>query len=390
MGKIKWHKSIKIRLLFSYFIIVFLLASVSVGSLYYVRKVYNNGNAIYKTNLVSVDYLNTININLRQIDHCVVGMIREIGDISREDYAKQIADVRKENEKLMTEYEKLDYNDEEHSLYEQFKVSMDDVGSRVDTYMNYVFEGKYDEAMDYYDTDIHVVEHDMYDLLDRAADAASANADFKNGENYKIYSKIVLVLTVALIVIFVLSIVIAIQVSNSFIAKLNIIQRWAKRISEYNVSEDMDDKSPDEFGITNKALNESQFMIRDLVEKIVEESETISDTGKEVSEAIRKSKERMEKMSLEIRNSSKEQEEFIKGIKEVLREKDLPSDVTLLLKALFDGVEKSSIYSEDMQQELLNMSTYMEQIAISSDYQNEMAIEHRSQVGKFKVNKDDL
>jgi methyl-accepting chemotaxis protein len=207
MGKIKWHKSIKIRLLFSYFLIVFLLASVSVGSLYYVRKVYNHGNTIYKTNLVSVDYLNTININLRQIDRCAIGMIREIGGISREDYAKQIADVRKENEKLMTEYEKLDYNDEEHSLYEQFKVSMDDVGSRVDTYMNYVLEGKYDEAMEYYDTDIHVVEHDMYDLLDRAADAASANADFKNGENYKIYSKIVLVLTVALIVIFVLSIV---------------------------------------------------------------------------------------------------------------------------------------------------------------------------------------
>ena len=86
--------------------------------------------------------------------------------------------------------------------------------------------------------------------------------------------------------------------------------------------------------------------------------------------------------------SSKEQADFIKGIKEVLRDKDLPSDVTLLLKALFDGVEKSSIYSEEMQHELLNMSTYMEQIAISSDYQNEIAIEHRSQVGKFKVNKD--
>ncbi|MBE5923445.1 MAG: methyl-accepting chemotaxis protein [Lachnospiraceae bacterium] len=388
MGKIRWHKSIKIRLLFSYFLIVFLFASVSVGSLYYVRKVYNNGNTIYKNNLVSVDYLNTININLRQIDHCAVGMIREIGGITREEYAQMIADIRKDNEKLMAEYEALNSDDNEKKVYEQFKVSMEDINNRIDTYMAYALDGKYDEAMKYYDVDIHMPEHDMYNLLDEAAGAASANADKKNMENYRIYSKIILFLTITLIVIFALSIVVALQVSNSFISKLNVIQRWAKRISEYNVSEDMDDKSPDEFGITNKALNESQFMIRDLVEKIVEESETISDTGKEVSEAIRKSKDRIEKMSLEIMKSSKEQADFIKGIKEVLRDKDLPSDVTLLLKALFDGVEKSSIYSEEMQQELLNMSTYMEQIAISSDYQNEIAIEHRSQVGKFKVNKD--
>ena len=119
MGKIRWHKSIKIRLLFSYFLIVFLFASVSVGSLYYVRKVYNNGNTIYKNNLVSVDYLNTININLRQIDHCAVGMIREIGGITRVEYAQMIADIRKDNEKLMAEYEALDPDDNEEKIYEQ-------------------------------------------------------------------------------------------------------------------------------------------------------------------------------------------------------------------------------------------------------------------------------
>ncbi|MBQ8085647.1 MAG: methyl-accepting chemotaxis protein [Lachnospiraceae bacterium] len=193
-------------------------------------------------------------------------------------------------------------------------------------------------------------------------------------------------IVVTMILTTILAVLISIRVSNNFTHKLGVIQRWAKRISEYNVSEDITEIGKDEFGITTKALNDSQFMIRDLVEKIMEESTTMSDTGKEVSEAIRKSKKRLENMNLTVAQASAAEKEFLQKVIDTMLDEDISPSFMSKMKELLDMIEKNSIESEEFCKELTGMATYMEQIAITSDYQNEMAKTHREQVGKFKIN----
>lgn len=112
----------------------------------------------------------------------------------------------------------------------------------------------------------------------------------------------------------------------------------------------------------------------------------MSDTGKEVSEAIRKSKKRLENMNLTVAQASAVEKEFLQKVIDTMLDEDISPTFMSKMKELLDMIEKNSIESEEFCKELTGMATYMEQIAITSDYQNEMAQTHREQVGKFKIN----
>ena len=386
MTKVKFGKSIRTQLLISFFFIVLLLILVGIASIYHVRRVYTNGKDIYVTNLKTVDYLKTLNINVRRIDKCIVDILEKFDDIPVEDNRKEIEKIQEQNTKLMFNYENLDYSEEEKDNYDQCRLDMVTFNKYVVTLLDMVDKGELDEAKKLYQDKIIDIEADACNMLDKVADIATKNAEDSNAENYNRYQKVVLAIVVTLILTTILAVLISIRVSNNFTHKLGVIQRWAKRISEYNVSEDIAEIGKDEFGITTKALNDSQFMIRDLVEKIMEESTTMSDTGKEVSEAIRKSKKRIENMNLTVAQASAAEKEFLQKVIDTMLDEDISPTFMSKMKELLDMIEKNSIESEEFCKELTGMATYMEQIAITSDYQNEMAKTHREQVGKFKIN----
>lgn len=385
MSKIKWWGSIRTQMLMSYFAIVAMILIVGIGAIYHVKRVYRNGNSIYETNLKAVDYLMTLNVNVRQIDQHVVSMLNGMGNLSKDEYRKHVENLQQDNAELMERYEKLELGDLEKRRYKQCRFSMITFNKNIESLMDMIDDGEIEAAQSLYNQELMPVEACTYELLDAVAELATANAEESNNDNYSSYRRIVWAITITMILAVLLGVFISLKMSGSITRKLAVIQRWAKRISEYNVSEDIVDMGGDEFGVTTKALNDSQFMIRDLVEKIMEESTSISDTGKEVSDAIRKSKKRIEDMNLKILEADKQEVDFANRIKDVMLETSISPELLDKLKGLLEVVDNNSVGLDLAREQLTNMATYMEQIAITSDHQNKMAEDHKEQVGKFKV-----
>ena len=77
---------------------------VGVGGIYHIKRVYRNGNRIYDTNLKSVDYLKTLNINVRQIDQRVLSMLQGLGNMTVAEYRAEIEKLQDSNAIIMEKY----------------------------------------------------------------------------------------------------------------------------------------------------------------------------------------------------------------------------------------------------------------------------------------------
>ena len=162
------------------------------------------------------------------------------------------------------------------------------------------------------------------------------------------------IVLVFMLVMIIATILIVIVVTRYINKRLTKIKKWAGNISEYDVSDDIESDANDEFSETYQALNTSQFMVRELIEKIVSETGTICETGEDVSLAINKSNERLENIN----------------------------------QKLYEVTEKSPesrSLIERLQKEINDITMYLEQVAITSDYQIEVAKRHKEQVTKFKT-----
>ncbi len=124
--------SIRIKLLISYFAIVALIISVGSTGIYSIHEVYSNGNEIYINNLKSVEYLKSINQNVRGIDQCVISMMSALDDRYHEEYKQDIAELKAKNTELLADYEKLDVTELEERRYNQCRLSILTFDTQID------------------------------------------------------------------------------------------------------------------------------------------------------------------------------------------------------------------------------------------------------------------
>lgn len=352
--KKKKRISIRRKLLLSYFAIVLLIILVGVIGGYYIRAVYQNGNDIYVHNLASVDYLKSISQNVKEIDWYIVSMMSDLGKSQSDKYQQSIQKLQADNDTLMEEYEKLRLSAMEKRRYQQCRLSILTFNKQIDSILEQLKNQKTKAAILQYQQELTPAKACTYELVEAVVEMATARAQQKNENNRVIFNNIIWMISAIILVAAFAAVAIAVKMSSYFTSKLLSIQRLAQRFSEYNVSGDITDTDNDEFGETMEALNDSQFKMRELLEKIIEESADISDAGVEVSQAVRKSNRRIEEINVKI----------------------------------YDVMEQNTNTKEELKQvqaELSNIAMYLEQIAITSEHQNEIATGHKQQVEKFKV-----
>jgi methyl-accepting chemotaxis protein len=376
---------IRKKLLLSYFSIVILILVIGLIDIYNTRVVYLNGNEIYVNNLKSVEYLKSINQNVKQMDQCLISMMTNLNLGDYTNYEEEIQQLQADNKALMEKYSGLKVTDLEERRYNQSRLSILSLDKQIASVVDMVNSGDVEGAMRTYQQELIPVKACTYELIDAVVDLSTENAQAKNEESRKIHERLTWVIGIIMALAIVVAIAISMRMSNYFISKLAAIQRLAKRLSEYDISDDIQGVENDEFGETMEALNESQFMIRDLMEKIIDESATISDTGEEVSLAVRKSGQRIENVNVQLLQSGEQAEETGEIIQKLLENRSLDDATVEMLKKVHDLTQEEQERLLNIRSELSGTAMYLEQIGITSDYQNEMANSHREQVKKFKV-----
>lgn len=385
MTEKKTGLSIRKKLLLSYFAIVALILIVGTIGIYNIREVYSNGNEIFINNLRSVEYLKSINQNVKEIDQIVISMMSDLDIDYHQKYVDKIGHLQQENEQLMEEYSKLKVTQLEKRRYNQCRLSILTFNKQIRSILESMDAGNMEGAIGSYEQELMPAKACTYELIEAVVELSTKNANSKNEENHQIYQNIIWMICVTMLFAVIVAIGITIRMSNYFTSKLAVIQQLAKRISEYNISDDIQEMENDEFGKTMEALNDSQFMMRDLLEKIIDESATISDTGEEVSLAVRKSNQRIEAVNVKVYDAGAKSKEMTELVNQILENRTLDTDTVKLLKQIiaYSKVTKGDL--ETVQAELASIAMYLEQIGITSDYQNEIANSHRDQVKRFKV-----
>lgn len=385
MTEKKSGMSIQKKLLLSYFSIVALILVVGSIGIYNVREVYSNGNEIYINNMNSVEYLKSINQNVKEIDQCVISMMSNLNLKYHTAYVEQIAKLQENNRILMEQYSQLEITDLEKRRYNQCRLSILTFDKQIDRIVESINKGDTEGALGTYEQELMPAKACTYELIEAVVELATANAQSKNEENKQIYENLIWMTGMIMLLSVIVAVFITIRMSNYFTSKLTAIQRLAKRISEYNISDDIQGMENDEFGETMDALNESQFMMRDLMERIIDESATISDTGEEVSLAIRKSGQRIENINVKVLQSGEMTEQIDDVVRQILENRSLDKDMVERLNMLLKKSDEAREILVDARAELSSVAMHLEQIGITSDYQNEIANSHREQVKKFKV-----
>ncbi len=377
--------TIRKKLLLSYFSLVLLIVIIGIIGISNIREVYKNGNEIYLSNLKSVDYLKSIDLNVKEIDQSLMVLMSRVGSSYQEEYLSDINRLQKENEGLLEAYSKLNVTRLEKRRYNQFRLSLLTFDKQIEVIKEKLKAGDREAAINAYTQELAPVRATTYELIEAIVELSAANAQSKNDNNQKIYDRLILVIVITMLLAILIAVIVTVKMSNYFTSKLGAIQRLAKRISEYNISDDIRGMSNDEFGQTMEALNDSQFMMRELMERIIEESSTISDTGEEVSLAVRKSGQRIENINVKVLQSGEMAGQMDNTVRTILEDRSLDQDTVERLNNILKKSEEARGILSEARAELSSVAMYLEQIGITSDYQNEIANSHKEQVKKFKV-----
>ena len=158
------------------------------------------------------------------------------------------------------------------------------------------------------------------------------------------------------------TIIIVIYMNRYIERKLTGLRSFAEKMSEYDLTEEVDGSGSDAFGKTINAINDARFKLHDTMEQLKADAENISDSSRDSSEAIRKAYEQIEDLNLKVIQCIDLIGEDYIGNRRIWRLKN---------------------NLEDTAKELAETAQYLKQIAVTADYQHEISDRYYKQLDRF-------
>ncbi len=377
--------SIRQKMLTSYLVLVAIIFLTAVISVWNIYRVYTNGSTIYSHYMKSVETLKSVNQNLREIDRNLVLLTTEEDEETRAAYAFTVLDLQTENDALLTDYGKLAANDTERQHYDECAAGVADLNEYADEILRLLESGDTAGALAVYEADLSETKRTVFTMMDTMVETAVRNAEKKDAENQHIFSQIIITAILIGVAAVIIAFIIALRMSNYFNLRLESIRKLAQRLAEYDISDDIEGMPEDELGETMKALNDSQFKIRGLLERVVEEAATMSEMGTDVSKAVRKAEERISTANIRIVQSFRMASGMDQTVSDLLNSGQLSETDTQKLREVLKLSDTAREMLTDSCGELSSITKFLEQIAVTADYQNEMAASYQEQIGRFKL-----
>lgn len=178
------------------------------------------------------------------------------------------------------------------------------------------------------------------------------------------YDRIMVASIVATVLAVTGAVVIVLYMNKYIVKKLKGLRSFAERISEYDFTEDVDGSGSDSFGKTIKAINDAQFKVRETMEQLKSDVDNINESSRDSAVSIRKSCELIEALNVKIL-----------GYIELIGEDYIGNRKVWEIKNQL----------EDTVRELTTISQYLNQIAVTAEYQYEISDRYYKQLDRFKI-----
>jgi methyl-accepting chemotaxis protein len=277
--------SIRLKLIFSFLVIVILLLVVGFTSLFNLNKIAGNSSMMYTNNLQSIDILHRIKENNLIIQsNTILAVLSE--DASKTKGALQVVEITLgKNNALIEEYEKNFIDDSNSDNWKKFKENLGEYRSDRDRIVQYASDGKYNEAEALLDNN-ELVRQYMQNDLDQLIEIDQELALNSNTDNSKTVDESILIVTVLSVASVLLALGLGTILSIYISSNLKKGVDFARALESGDLTVEISTKSKDEFGKLIIALNEAKTRFHTTISNIINQSQEVAASSEELSATI--------------------------------------------------------------------------------------------------------
>ncbi len=309
--------SVKFKLKSSYIILsllIFLIAMISIKSIDNVSK---NSSKIYNINFKSIQTIDNINSNIKELDSYFMNIFMSSDENEVYKYSNKIKILLQQTNSFVDNYKEIETTEIEKNKFNQLKEYISSLQKCSLDILDLIDQDNLNEANEIYNKEMLRIKNSTYDLLKMLTNLSESNAEKSNVENINVFKSVVVSNIIITLIGLVIAIILIILIGRLILKPLKKIENLAERMSKYDISENIDLNSEDEFGITGELLNRSQENIRALISLIIRESYDLSSLSEELSATVQEVNSKVELVNTsteDINNSMKQTSKTYSGI----------------------------------------------------------------------------
>ncbi|OSA90291.1 UNVERIFIED_ORG: methyl-accepting chemotaxis protein [Clostridium botulinum] len=364
--------SVKFKLRSSYIILsllIFLIAMISIKSIDNVSK---NSSKIYNINFKSIQTIDNINSNIKELDSYFMNIFMSSDDNEVYKYSNKIKILLQQTNSFVDNYKEIETTEIEKNKFNQLKEYISSLQKCSLDILDLIDQGNLNEANEIYNKEMLRIKNSTYDLLKMLTNLSESNAEKSNVENINVFKSVVVSNIIITLIGLVIAIILIILIGRLILKPLKKIENLAERMSKYDISENIDLNSEDEFGITGELLNRSQENIRALISLIIRESYDLSSLSEELSATVQEVNSKVELVNTsteDINNSMKQTSKTYSEINNSI------SNVNNNMEKLSHKAEKGNVNANKIKSKSIKIKKDSEKALnnISNIYSNKKA-----------------
>ncbi|EKQ51034.1 MULTISPECIES: methyl-accepting chemotaxis protein [unclassified Clostridium] len=386
-------KSVKAKLTLSFLAVAIVISIVGIVGGTSLKKVNINADNMYNQNLQSINENLSIKANMSEIRADILTIIYEKDKAKVAEAEKDIDKKVDEDNKYMSEYQKLADTQEEKKALAEFQSNLTKYRDARQGIIKAVDSSDFNTAQDRFAA-MQPIENEMMNSLNKVIEVNLKDAQSADENIALIYNSSNITMTVLTCIGFIVAIVLGLIISKNINAPLKKIKDFAERLALYDFSTQITITRKDEFAQTAIALNKAQENINILVKEIMENSQDISASSEELSATAEELASKAISIDQAINNISAGMQESSAASEEISASvEEVNSNINELSEKAMEGSSNANKSKERAERVQQNSKNALEQTKeLYSEKENKMlqVIENGKVVDSIKIMADTI
>jgi len=306
----KWFINMKVRtkLMISFLIISIFIAVSGTVSVYDMDKINNGSKQIYQNNLLSLDYLTSLQKNQLEVraELLLIDLESDVNKVSSR--IETINKISAQSNGNIKAYEAIELNEEEVAMVKELKTALEDYRNLREEALDHAKKGEFKDFSE------HIVKvNEFRDKTDVVINKLiqynkeeAKNINKMNQTTYENSRKISILIGV---IAFVFSILIGFVIGKVISSQVKKGLNLAQKLGQGDLTSKLNISTNDEVGMLITELNKAMDNTRELIGNIINETHEITYSSKELNEAI-------EEITAKMENVNKSTESIVAAIEE--------------------------------------------------------------------------
>lgn len=290
-----WTKKMKIsqKLIASYVIVAVLLFVVGNIGMRDMKKISDNANKMYKNDLRKMEYIGNIRKGVLDNKAQTMQLINPSNKNNLKQIKDSITEIKSQVDAEKKHYESMPLTIEEKSIYKTFTDNQAIFRQLRDQIMKYVASGDYVNVQKSFDDAMNFNQRQI-NALDQLVSISVKNADKSSIDNNNYFLSANRSMLIVSILGLIIALVLGFSISSWLNKRINVVVKFANRLSEGDLTQEMKITAYDELGNMATSLNKAMIHIKDVISLVSSGSESISASSEELSATIEEISSKME------------------------------------------------------------------------------------------------